>query len=314
MYFPFLRGRQYELLALRDLVAQNLIGDRVVPVIEPVKLSNTLIKTANEYLQQEHELAVILNPTVGSFTTNMLDDDEGSSNKANIEDFLHIFDNRSIIKSIIMQPNTVSVLDNWLKHGVQEKDLLVVNTSHDHLDAYSRIFDDSHPRYTLIPDESAFRRRAHNRVILSDKFSKQSRNSDYKYAEDEFFSEDHLFYKDDQFIGFSDYSVIGSDYQESGFAPYAVAIHIVYFAENKSLRIKHFVSDSNDDISNPAKKFYEAVAKLYSWYQSTPMYHTKGLETLISHYHDQSYPGLGVVKKLSVMHHLELMSNYLSKG
>ena len=28
-------------------------------------------------------------------------------------------------------------------------------------------------------------------------------------------------------------------------------------------------------------------------------------------YHNKTYPGLGVVKKYSIMHHLELMSKYL---
>ena len=28
-------------------------------------------------------------------------------------------------------------------------------------------------------------------------------------------------------------------------------------------------------------------------------------------YHEQTYPGLGVVKRLSIMHHLELMGQFL---
>ncbi len=39
MYFPYFRGRQYELLALKELAAKSLISSFVVPVIEPVKLS-----------------------------------------------------------------------------------------------------------------------------------------------------------------------------------------------------------------------------------------------------------------------------------
>ena len=44
MYFPYLRGRQYELLALRELVKNNLLGEHIIPIIEPVKLSSTLVK------------------------------------------------------------------------------------------------------------------------------------------------------------------------------------------------------------------------------------------------------------------------------
>ena len=54
---------------------------------------------------------------------------------------------------------------------------------------------------------------------------------------------------------FSDYSVIGGEYVDGGFSPLAIAIHIVYFDEANELRVKHFVSDSNNDRSNPGKSF-----------------------------------------------------------
>ena len=122
-------------------------------------------------------------------------------------------------------------------------------------------------------------------------------------------------YVEENYIGFSDYSIVGNEYLEAGFAPYAVAIHIVYFDDDESLRVKHFVSTSNEDITNPALKFYEAVEKLYSWYNTTPnpVQLTAGLEAFIQHYKNGTYPGLGTVKKLSIMHHLELMSKYLSR-
>lgn len=67
MYLPYIRGRQYELLALRELVTKDLLGDYVIPVIEPVKLSPTLVKTIAEYIRIGHPVAVIRNPVVGSF-------------------------------------------------------------------------------------------------------------------------------------------------------------------------------------------------------------------------------------------------------
>lgn len=116
----------------------------------------------------------------------------------------------------------------------------------------------------------------------------------------------------DNYVGFGDYSIVGREYIESGFAPYAVAIHIVYFADDSSLRIKHFVSDSNDDISDVAGKFYEAVTKLHNWYvRGQEKQLTTGLKILLDHYENQTYPGLPTLKKLSIMHHLELVGSYL---
>lgn len=39
MYFPYLRGRQYELIALRELINNDKLSEHVTPIIEPVKVS-----------------------------------------------------------------------------------------------------------------------------------------------------------------------------------------------------------------------------------------------------------------------------------
>jgi len=50
MYFPYLRGRQFELIALRELLEKDLINGSVTPIIEPIKLSSTLTKTLSLYI------------------------------------------------------------------------------------------------------------------------------------------------------------------------------------------------------------------------------------------------------------------------
>ena len=37
MYFPYLRGKQFELLALREFANQNANNNTIIPIIEPVK-------------------------------------------------------------------------------------------------------------------------------------------------------------------------------------------------------------------------------------------------------------------------------------
>lgn len=315
MYFPYVRGRQYELLALRELATNNLLGDYVTPIIEPVKLSPTLVNVMAEFIKVKHPISIIRNPAGGTFMSDWQDVQEQSKEAGYKQRFSAQYEDSTIIKSLIMQRNAKSLLEFWDKHGVNKADLLVINTDRDYLDLYENAFGTTVPRYALMPDESVFRRKVrHHKVLLDDKFEKQDRNADYQETEDEFFSDDHLYYTEDGFIGFSDYSVVGNEYLEAGFAPYAVAIHIVYFAEDKTLRVRHFVSDSNEDITNPAMKFYEAVSKLAAWYNADPhpVEMTLGLQTFLQHYEQQSYPGLGTVKKLSLMHHLELMGKYLS--
>lgn len=316
MYFPYLRGRQYELIALRELICNNLLGDSIIPLVEPVKLSSTLIDTIEKYTKKNHLISIIRYPAVGSFIKDMQDAKEGTKQYDNKKKFCSLFDEKSVIKALIIKENSTNCLKYWVEKGVKKSDWLIIHNDHNFLSVYEQEFKSTSPQYVLIPDKSAFRRRIkRNRVLLDDRFEKQNRNADYQGVTDEFFSDDHLYYKDDGFKGFSDYSVVGNEYLESGFAPYAVVIHIVYFAEKEDniLKIKHFVSDSNEDITNPAKKFYEAVRKLDNWCRSENIDLTLGLKTFLEHYKRKTYPGLGSVKKLSIMHHLELMGKYLTK-
>lgn len=309
MYFPYVRGRQYELLALRELVDKNALSSNIIPIVEPVKLSPTLVKTLKTFVRNEKEIVVIINPEVGTFNSDM-----NKTNDLNKDDFLSLVKDNNIIKGVIINANSHDCIEK-LKNDlhIHQNDIFVINNNKEYKDQYENLFGNSAPRYVCIPDESAFRRQvrySHNRILLVDRFTKRDRNAAYLEKEDEFFSDDHLFYKEDGFKGFSDYSIIGNDYLETGFAPYAVAIHIVYF-KNKDLWVHHFVSDTNDDIQNPAKKFYEAVTKLHEWVSLNNITRTEGLNAFIDHYNNETYPGLGSVKKLSLMHHLELMGKYL---
>ena len=312
MYFPYVRGRQYELLALREMIGGNLLSSKIIPIIEPVKLSPTLIKTMEAYVEKGRKLIIICNPAVGTFGSDM--------NKVNIEKdkskkkFLSLLESDKILKGHIMKKNSKAFVDLWeRKMNVKKADWVIINNNREYQEQYSEIFSDLTPRFVFIPDESSFRRQVRrNRILLVDRFNKRDRNSSYLDNVDEFYSDDHRFYIEDGFKGFADYSIIGSDYVESGFAPYAVAIHIVYF-KDEDLRVHHFVSDTNDDIQNPAKKFYEATRKLNDWVLENGIQHTKGLESFITHYNNESYPGLGSVKKLSLMHHLELIGKYLDE-
>lgn len=148
---------------------------------------------------------------------------------------------------------------------------------------------------------------------MEDVYNKARRNIDYINKPDEFFSKNHLIYDKRGYQGFSDYSVVGDVYEETGFAPLAIAIHIVYFDKKKVLRIHHFVSDSNENISDPARKFEEAMEKLIKWDGLVNVKQTNGLSNLISYYKQGRFPGLGVIKKYSLMHHIELIGDFLEK-
>ena len=77
MYFPILRGRQFELLALRECVRKDILSNQIIPIIEPVKASSTYVKTIDTFITPNKPIAVIINPQIGTF-------DKGLSKKNNI--------------------------------------------------------------------------------------------------------------------------------------------------------------------------------------------------------------------------------------
>ena len=307
MYFPILRGRQFELLALRECVSKEILSKQIIPIVEPVKASSTYTKTVDSFIKAGRPIAIVRNPQVGSW-----DRDINKESSSKINDLVsEQFKDPNVISSLYVTPSLSSDIGIVTQDGISVDSLIFLCVNPEFVDNYGDVIGDDIPRYNVIPDKSEFRRRIRpNRVMCEDHFPKQMRNIDYSEIETEFFSSDHLYYMEDGYKGFSDYSVVGEEYNETGFAPYAVAIHIVYFDEKKILRVAHFVSDSNDDISDPARKFEEAVEKLVEWNKIKKL-DTVGIREFESAYKNKTYPGLGVVKKFSIMHHLELMSKYL---
>jgi len=317
MYFPYLRGSQYELLALRELAQGGLLGSHVIPVLEPVKLVKReekfvipykMIPTFNSAIKaftgKNQPIALIINPAVGDL-----------SDVAAIGAVLPSISG-SVIPSVITKKDTSEAVSALAGKGIPINEILTFMENRDYLDTYQELFGNIPPRFTLFPDERQFRRAiTTNKVMFEDKFKKQDKNADYIRQEDEFFSDDHLYFREEGFAGFGDYSVIGDEYTKGGFAPRAVAIHIVYFADDNTLRVYHFVSDSNADTEDTAGKYYEAIIKLKKWFdagQSRQL--TSALSILLSHAESGYYPGLPTIKKLSIMHHLELVGKYLDGG
>ena len=306
MYYPILRGRQNELLAVQELLKYSKLSLKVIPVVEPVKLSPTFVNTLDAFNKESHKLILVRNPKVGSFHS----DARNAKNARYLDRMKNILqlEQSSILRGLYVDKSLSLKIESYREQNIDINTVVALCLKPDEIKLYEEGFD-GYTVTTMLPYAPAFRRIHAPKILTEDKFNKKTRNAEYLDEDDEFFSDDHLYF-DGDYIGFSDYSVIGDEYTESGFAPYAVAIHIVYFDEQKVLRVHHFVSDDNDDISDPAGKFYQALKKLCDW-NNTQKLDTIAMQQFEEIYEKQSYPGLGVVKKLSVMHHLELMSRFL---
>ena len=290
MYIPYFRGKQFDLLALKESVPDGLLAKDTVPLIEPVRDSAHLRKTLEAFIKHEREILVIDNPEVGQVQKGVV----------KIHEIKDLFDGLYVTPVYLLNH---SFNPAWIKR----EDFIFLSKSY--LKDILAEVGSYRPRYHIITDSARLRKAVpNNRVLLTDPFTRLSNGADYLELEDEFYSDDSKYFKEDGYIGYSNYGIDGEAYYDKVYPSRSMVLHILYLDRYKSVRIKHFVSDSNDSVANPAGKFFEALKKLTEWHsryeKEVPL--TKGLEELLS-YHDRgTYPGTGIIKKLSVMHQLEI--------
>lgn len=311
MYYPYLRGKQFELIALREFVQQARNQFHICPIIEPVKLGlNSLKMAINVFFSNSFCFALILNPNEGDFkrqSANFLEDIEDL--KVNIDKWIPAFIYRNNPRAILEIIDAASLSDV----------MIIFHTSVEFTDPnVEELIQHANIKYIVADFNSRTTKRqlkyAKNKQLIriDDKFNELPRNADYLSIQEEPFTEEHYYYKEDGFSGFSDYTVLPSSFKESGMLPYAVAIHMTYQKSPEEIYIQHFVSDSNEDNTNIQGKFREADTKLKLFYSSHK--NTTASIELVQLLNEGRYPGLGVVKKLSIKNHLELIEDILSKS
>lgn len=306
MYFPYLRGKQFELLALRELtplMAENKA--KISPIIEPVKISSTLKSTISELKKGDVNFNIIINPSVGDVTNNS-------------EKIIHAvssglvgYDNYQMGILVEQNSNYPAILE--LIRDFKPKGFTFIhNEIEDKIRSIQNEFNQIAPIKNNVINFNKTSRRYYRefpletRVSLEDYFLSLPRNSDYLNQEESQFSEEHKFYEEEGFKGFADFLTIGESYSDAGFAPYAVAIHLSYKDNNDRIRVIHFVSDTNDDISDVAGKFAEANRKLVTWCDENEL-DTRAISQFRHLREIGHFPGLGTIKKLSIMNHIEVV-------
>lgn len=317
MYFPYLRGKQYELLALKEL--SGLLGDqkRVVPIIEPVRptTGSGLDRCLIALMETAVDFVLVLNPSVGELRAPLvapdLADYLSQQNRSTTWNLGLLIDENTDINALIgsyratveTQQRRLTLLHKGITNQLNELPAL----THDLRRQFDVIDDRWRRRYfrDLLTTSDG--------VTLRDGFPGEERNSAYLSKDESVFTDDQLFYAEEHWYGFSDYVTVGEPYSDGGFTPRAVAIHWTYEPQpGGPIMIRHFTSESNGDTSNVGGKFLEAVSKLAAFLDACDI-HTQASEVMRAHAANNTYPGLGIVKKLSIQNHLELMSGILNR-
>jgi len=309
MYFPYLRARQFELITLRELVTEGALSN-IVPVLEPVKESFNNLNLAHKVFREEDFNAyLILNPFQGEITGDtetFLTYISGLDN-SKFQPAFHYSDNLDYITSSIEKYNLENCLVICLDNFSDEE-------------SFKAICNNSKVSHIMLLDPHKYRNL--DRYIkslgkfyirLDDVFEKQQKNADFLNIPAHKFTEEHLYYEEDNYQGFADFTVLPSEYIDGGSTPRAVVIHLTYLysdAENQ-IWVRHFTSESNDSIANVQGKFAEAASKAVRFCNSLPL-NNSATDELRRYFAEERYPGLGTVKKISIKNHLLVVSNFLN--
>lgn len=312
MYYPFIRGKQFELVMLRDM-AQRIATWDFVPIIEPVKGNFPALKRALEKLVENNcRFIIVANPSVGE-----LKDDSSSLWTEIFNELLQNYERFSVGFGLAANDSLEMASDFFTKHDAP---IAILHGGFSDGRGLAALIKEKHPKITehiFLPPHSSMLYRRHfkslKRIIIEDGFIIRN-NREYPLSEP--FSELYLTYSDKGGNAFGDYLIVGREYREGGGPAYAIAIHLTYSNPDAddAIAIKHYVSDQVDTPKDPAGKFFEALTKLANDVEepNSPILFTAAVKEYLQLYKDQHFPGLGYVKKLSMQHHIELMGHLLN--
>lgn len=309
MYHPYTRGKQYELLALRES-ADVLSDASFVPIIEPVRQVLTGLERALKEVSDAGVRAiVIVNPRHGELRA------DGSAISALLAQ--HYRDNDAISAGILLHSRVSTAAAVALVDNHADYNPVIIHAGFTEARALAEALGDRAQSFThvFVEDHASTLYRRHFegaiRILLRDGFEAMN-NADYGTVDP--FSDLHVTYPELGVQGYGDFLTVGDRYTEGGGPAYAVAIHLTYIdSENDDeMLVQHFVSDTNGTPSDTAGKFLEALDKLIAEVDSghSKILGTSGVDEFRKLHADGHYPGLGYVKKLSMRHHIETLANF----
>lgn len=312
MYVPYVRGKQFELLALKELAHHLNQTPEILPIIEPVRArGDALVRCLDALAMADVRVTVVLNPSVGELASG------GDGGPQAVVDLLQAC---QFPESIRLGVQVRAGLDvQGILAAVNGTPLTAnpIDLIHHDFSGSSGIHDLVSPETHHLLREKAVARRYRPpldglQIKFEDRFPAQRTNLNYVNVPASMFTDDNVYFREDGYAGWGDYATIGDVYSEGGSSPRAVAIHLTYVNSNDgAIWIRHFCSSSNEDTADTAGKFGEAVSELVAFCSVSGL-SNPSIDAFRSYYNSGSYPGLGMVKKLSIQNHIYVATEALA--
>ncbi len=315
MYYPYFRGKQYELVTVRES-APLLATSEFVPIIEPVREQTSGLKKALESLEDRNAASiVIVNPQIGDLS------DDGEKLRTFIEEHFADYQQLQIGCLLTAQMKTEDALEECRRQD-PNRQIALIHAGFSEARALGECVEQELPNATtnvFLEDycgklyQRRFKKPGTNNILVRDGCVDRKRNRDHPDLP-EFFSDLHITYEEENVDGFGDFLMVGDDYTEGGGPAYTVAIHLTFIDDDSDneMHIQHFKSDRQDTPKDPAGKFQEALNKVVDSVRDpdSKFYETGAIGEFCDLHDRGHFPGLGYVKKLSMKHHIETLARF----
>jgi hypothetical protein len=309
MYYPILKGKQFELAALKELIG-HIPVDNVCPILEPVNSNlGPLAVTISELSASGIGSWVVINPSQGEFvggaganiSTSLITQLAGTGTGAGA--FVPCVKVRDSADT-----SAIALLRSFSSPFVAYVEGSISAALTLELMRASVV--------ALNPDKTDYSiwSGLPSVVVFHDGFDKKSRNLDY--GVESFYSRLHAEYRlHPSAVGFGDYTIMGERFSEGGGPAFVVTLHLSFLDPSRlnQMYVRHFSSYSDSDSqSDPGGKFREALGLLVAHVASNSLsfVNTAGLQEFVALNATGHYPGLGVVKKISIKHHIQTLSGW----
>lgn len=309
MYFPYLRARQFELISLRELVKEDKLQN-ITPVLEPVKESFNNLNLAHKIFQEKSfDAYLIVNPFKG----------EKFGDTEFYLTYLSTLENKKFLPAFHYSDNADYIISNIQKYNLEDCLIVCFDNFSDEESLRNLCASEKVSKVMLLEPhkyrslDRSIKALGKFYIRLDDVFEKQQKNADFLNIQAHKFSEEHLYYDQDGYQAFGDFTTLPSEFVEGGSTPRAVVIHLTYLnseLENQ-IWIRHFTSTDIDSIANVQGKFAQAAQKAVEFCKNLPLINSATIE-LKSYLEEGRYPGLGTVKKISIKNHLLVISHFLN--
>lgn len=306
MYYPYFRGKQFDLITIREC-APLMAEVGFTPIVEPVKEGLNGLKRAIDAVNTAGgNLILIVNPANGQHS------EDPAALTALMQDELN--EHQNIAPGILLSEGMTIEAIMALCNSYRERQITLIHngftdrTLADHLERERMAI-----RHVFVGDNRLYRKhfKGEERILVLNGFEKRANRKHPKYEE---FSDLHVTFEELGMDGFGDFLIVGADYSDGGGPAYSVAIHLTCIDPSKddAMFIHHFKSIRYETPTDPAGKFAEALDNLAAEVNSegTNILRTNAVQEFLSLRDSGHFPGLGYAKKLSMNHHIETLATY----